>query len=78
MRVQGQNVDLETGDGTSLLSYYTELMTLRNDYPVIGAGTLTVQSSGGDPVMLVARTSASACAVIAINYNNQDQSVTSK
>ncbi len=70
-----QNVELESVDGTSLLAYYDELMTLRNSYPVIGAGTLAVQSQGGDPVLLLARGSASACAVIAINYSGQDQQV---
>ena len=71
-----QNVELESADGTSLLAYYGELMTLRNSHPVIGAGTLDVQSPGGDPVLLLARGSASACAVIAINYSGQDQPVT--
>ena len=70
-----QNVELESADGTSLLAYYDELMTLRNSYPVIGAGALDVQSLGGDPVLLLARGSASACAVIAINYSGQDQPV---
>jgi alpha-amylase len=55
-----QNVELESADGTSLLAYYGELMTLRNSFPVIGAGTLDVQSPGGDPVLLLARGSASA------------------
>ena len=70
-----QNVELESVDGTSLLAYYDELMTLRNSYPVIGAGALDVPSLGGDPVLLLVRGSASACAVIAINYNGQDQPV---
>ncbi|MDH3273503.1 MAG: alpha-amylase family glycosyl hydrolase [Gammaproteobacteria bacterium] len=70
-----QNVELESADGTSLLAYYSELMTLRNNYPVIGAGNLDVQTQGGDPVLLFARNSASACAVIAINYSSQDQPV---
>jgi alpha-amylase len=70
-----QNVELESADGTSLLAYYDALMTLRNDYPVIGAGTLNVQSQGGDPVLLMARNEASACAVIAINYSDQNQPV---
>jgi len=70
-----QNVELESVDGTSLLAYYDELMTLRNSYPVIGTGTLDVQSQGGDPVLLLARSSAIACVVIAINYNGQDQPV---
>ena len=70
-----QNVALETGDDTSLLNYYDELMTVRNDYPAIGAGTLDVQSQGGDPVLLMARSTATECAVIAINYSDQDQPV---
>jgi len=70
-----QNVALETGDDTSLLNYYDELMTVRNDYPAIGAGTLDVQSQGGDPVLLMSRSTATECAVIAINYSDQDQPV---
>lgn len=70
-----QNVALESSDGTSLLNYYAALMTLRSDYPAIGAGTLDVQSVGGDPVLLMARTTAGACAVIVINYSSQDQPV---
>lgn len=68
-----QNVELEAADGASLLSYYDELMTLRKDYPVIGAGLLEVKSQGGDPLLLLTRNSASECAVIVINYSNQNE-----
>jgi glycosidase len=68
-----QNVQLESADGASLLNYYDELMTLRKDYPVIGAGVLDVQSQGGDPLLLLTRNSASECAVIVINYSNQSE-----
>lgn len=70
-----QNVELEVSDGTSLLAYYDELMTLRNDYPTIGAGNLVVQSQGGDPVLLLARSTGSECAVVAVNYSGQDQPI---
>ena len=30
---------------------------------------------GGDPVLLLERSSAAACAVVAINYTSQDQAV---
>ena len=68
-----QNVELEAGDGSSLLNYYDELMTLRNDYPAIGAGALNVQSQGGDPLLLLTRSTANECIVTIINYSNQDQ-----
>jgi glycosidase len=70
-----QNVALETGDGSSLLSYYTALMRLRADYPVIGAGTLDVPSAVNDPVLLLTRSTATECAAIMINYSNQPQPV---
>jgi glycosidase len=70
-----QNVELETGDATSLLAYYSELMTLRNTYPVIGAGDLNVQSQGGDAVLLLTRSSANECAIIAINYSDEIQPI---
>ena len=69
------NVEVENGDVTSLLTHYDELMTLRNDYPVIAAGALDVQSQGGDPVLLLLRNSAGECAVIAVNYSGQDQPI---
>ena len=70
-----QNVELESGDATSLLSYYEQLMALRIAYPVIGAGTIDVQSQGGDSILLLMRSSAGECAVVAINYSNQVQPV---
>ena len=68
-----KNVELETGDGSSLLNYYDELMTLRNNYPAIGAGSLNVQSQGGDPVLLLTRSTVNECVVTIVNYSNQDQ-----
>jgi len=70
-----QNVELETGDGTSLLTYYDQLMTLRNDYPAIGTGVMDIQSMGGDPVLLLTRTTAGDCIIIAANFSDQDQSI---
>lgn len=69
------NVELETGDATSLLSYYQRLMMLRQSHPVIGAGTLDVQSQGSDAVLILTRSSANECAVVAINYSDQVQPV---
>jgi glycosidase len=65
------NVEVEISDTNSLLSEYTELFTVRNDYPVIGTGDLSVQSQGGDAVLLLTRCSGFECAVIAINYSDQ-------
>ncbi|MDH5501328.1 MAG: alpha-amylase family glycosyl hydrolase, partial [Gammaproteobacteria bacterium] len=70
-----QNVELEAADGASLLNYYDALMTLRKNYPVIGAGVLDVQSQGGDPLLLLTRNSASECAVMVVNYSNQDEGI---
>ena len=70
------NVATEQPDPGSLLSIYDELWTLRQDYPVIGGGNLDVQSAGGDPVLLLTRSSATACAIVAINYGGQARVVT--
>ena len=70
-----QNVEVEAADGTSLLAWYDELMTLRNDYPAIGAGALDVQSQGGDSMLLLTRSTATECAIIAINYSTLNQPV---
>ncbi len=70
------NVEVETPDPDSLLNTYTGLFSLRKTYPVIGAGNLSVQSQGGDPVLLIVRSAASECAVIAINYSGQNQAGT--
>ena len=69
------NVAVEQPDPGSLLSAYDELWTLRQDYPVIGAGDLAVQSAGGDPVLLLTRSLATECAIVAINYSDQAQLV---
>lgn len=71
-----QNVELESVDGASLLNYYNEILTVRKDYPAVGAGVPDVQSAGGDPLLLVIRNSANACAVIAINYSSIAQAYT--
>jgi len=69
------NVAVETPDANSILSSYTGLFVLRNDYPVIGSGDLSVQSQGGDAVLLLTRCTVTECAVIAINYGNQNEMV---
>jgi glycosidase len=69
------NVAVETGDAGSLLAAYETLWALRLAYPVIGTGSLEVQSVGGDPVLLLTRSEASEMAVIAINYADQQESV---
>jgi glycosidase len=69
------NVAVEQPDPGSLLSAYDELWTLRQDYPVIGAGDLAVQSAGGDPVLLLTRSLETECAIVAINYSDQAQLV---
>ena len=70
------NVAIESGDPGSLLATYEMLWALRLAYPIIGTGSLDVQSAGGDPVLLLTRSSASEVAVVAINYANQQESVT--
>ena len=75
--VATHNVSVETGDGTSLLEYYRGLYQLRQAYPVIGAGTLDVQSNALEPVLLLNRAGGGATAVVAINYDTSQQVVTS-
>ena len=75
--VATHNVAAETGDGNSLLEYYRGLYQLRQAYPVIGAGTLDVQSSALEPVLVLNRAGGGATAVVAINYDTSQQVVTS-
>lgn len=69
------NVEVEQSDTTSLLNAYVEVLALRNDYQILGSGDLDVQSVGGDPVLVLARSSGAGCAAVAINYSDQDQAV---
>jgi glycosidase len=70
------NVALQEPDTNSLLNYYAALYSVRNNYPVIGTGSLDVQSGAGQPVLLFARADATDAAVVAINFSNQVQAVT--
>jgi alpha-amylase len=70
------NVELEDAAPDSLLTAYRSLYAVRNAYPVIGIGDLDVQSQAGDPVLLLTRSTAAECAVIAINYSDQAASAT--
>ena len=71
-----QNFELEADDGSSLLNFYRSILTLRNDYPVLAAGDLSVQSAGGDPVLLLTRSVAGEVGVVAINYDLVSRPVT--
>ncbi len=75
--VATHNVATETGDGNSLLEYYRGLYQLRQAYPVIGAGSLDLQSSALEPVLVLNRMGGGATAVVAINYDANQQVVTS-
>ena len=74
--VATHNVMDEEGVAGSLLEYYRSLLVLRKAYPVIGAGTLTLLSTSGDPVLLFRREQTGTTAVAAINYANSSQQVT--
>ncbi len=67
------NVELEDGDPQSLLGYYRELLAVRSDYPVIASGSLDAQVEGGGTVLVLVRSSGTECAVVAVNYDVQDQ-----
>jgi glycosidase len=71
--VATQNVMTESADASSLLYAYQALMGLRNTYPVIGTGTLSVQSTAGQAVLRLVRQNATECVAIAINYSNLSQ-----
>jgi alpha-amylase len=71
-----RNVEIELAEADSLLAFYTALLTLRNQYPALGSGTLDVQSTGNDPVLLLTRSTVTECVVIAINYSDQVQAIT--
>ncbi|MEY4762141.1 MAG: hypothetical protein RLZZ200_1997 [Pseudomonadota bacterium] len=71
-----QNVADELGDSQSLLRVYRSLLQLRNTYPVIGRGDISLQSTAGEPTLRLTRQDASFCAAIAINYSQSRRSVT--
>ena len=73
--VSSNNVAGEEGDANSLLEYYRTLYELRQAYPLIASGAIDVQSSGGEPVLLVTRTNGGATVVIAVNYAAAAQQV---
>lgn len=68
-----QNVELEEGDPTSLLRYYRSLLNLRKQYPVLAAGTLSLQSAANDSVLRLTRESVSECIAIAVNFSSAAQ-----
>ena len=70
-----QNVELEDLDPQSLLSHYRDILALRDAYPVLGAGDLDMQATGGDPVLTLVRTSPTECAVVAVNYDSADRMI---
>ena len=72
---QTNNVAATSGAAEILEGYYSALMGIRNQYPVIASGDLDVQSAGGEPVLLLTRTAGNRAAVIAINYSGVDQQV---
>ncbi len=69
------NVDGQQGDAGSLLEYYRSLYALRNAYPVLGSGALELQSTGGDPVLVLSRNGGGSSIVVAINYADSTQAV---
>ena len=70
-----QNVELEDSDSTSLLRYYRSLLNLRKQFPVLGGGSLAVQSAANDPVLRLTRESATECVAVAVNYSATTQVV---
>ncbi|NND37148.1 MAG: glycosidase [Gammaproteobacteria bacterium] len=73
--VATNNVRDDERNPDSLLEYYRDLYLLRQAYPLIATGSLDVQSSGGDPVLLTTRSEPGASAVIAINYDSVPRQV---
>ncbi|MGB8694045.1 MAG: alpha-amylase family glycosyl hydrolase [Steroidobacteraceae bacterium] len=71
------NVQSELTDSNSLLYSYRQLLTLRSAYPLIGAGTRSVQSAAGEPTLRLTRESPTECIAIVVNYsaNSQQPSV---
>ncbi len=73
--VATNNVQTEEGDADSLLEYFRGLYQVRAAYPVIASGALDLQVSGGERILLLVRSSATGCAVIAVNYDVQARSI---
>jgi glycosidase len=70
-----QNAALELADPASLLMTYRSLLNLRKSYPVLGTGTLSMQSAAGEPVSRLVRQDAGQCAVVFVNHSATAQGV---
>lgn len=70
-----QDVAAGLADPASLLLEYRALLNLRKSFPVLGAGTLSLQSAAGDTALRLVRSDATSCAVVFINYAPLDQAL---
>ncbi len=69
------NVAAETGDSSSLLSWYTALYNVRRDHPVIGYGEMTLQSKPGDSALIFTRSDRQDTAAVLINLSDTPQTL---
>ncbi len=70
------NVQALQLDSESLLLHYAALYEIRQQYPVLASGELTLHSSVNDPVLAFTRESSSAAAVVLVNLSDSQQSWT--
>lgn len=69
-----QNVESQLQNNHSLLAYYRSIYALRNQYPQLATGQLTVLSTQGDKTLTFSKTeSEEVAALVSINYSSQPQ-----
>ncbi len=69
------NVASEEGKFDSLLETYRALYKVRNDHPVLGTGTINVQSKGGDSSLIFTKKDGADEAAVMINLADRPQSL---
>jgi len=70
------NVAAEDNQASSLLNHYRALYNVRKNYPILGTGTLSLQSGSGNSHLIFTRTSGSNVAAVLINLSLSAQNLT--
>jgi glycosidase len=71
---QTKNVAAQTGDAESLLSYYRDLIAIRNDHAALRAGDTYVIETGGRALYAVLRVSKAETVLVLVNLSKGEVS----
>lgn len=74
--VSSRNVAAQEGVAGSLLEHYRALYTVRNHNPLLGSGSLNVQSSAGHSHLVLTRSEGNKVAAVLINLALSAQNLT--